>query len=90
MLYADGFLEGQKLKCGYYVNKGQDLGIFLKDLRLQKAEGKFMEHVVLTLFQLFLPLSTEEAQERLQGAAAAPETPKHSEEPLRAGAFHGG
>lgn len=40
---------GKKLKCGYYVNKRRDLGIFLKDLGLQKAEGKFMERVVLTL-----------------------------------------
>ena len=35
-----------------------------------------MERVVLTLFQLFLPLSAEEAQERLWGAVAPSETPQ--------------
>lgn len=80
---------GGNLKCGYYVNKRRDLGIFLKDLGLQEAEGKFMERVVLTLSQSFLPLRRG-AQGRLRGAAAPSETPERSEEPRRAGAPLGG
>lgn len=87
-------MVAQNFKCGYYVNKRRDLGIFLKDLRLQKAEGKFMGRVVLTLFQLFLPLIQGRPRDGSGGgggAAAPSETPPEpSEEPGRAGAPLGG
>lgn len=45
---------GKKLRCGFYVNNWQDLGILLQDGSLQKAAGGFMERAVLTLAQLSL------------------------------------
>lgn len=93
LLGGGGGVVAQNFKCGYYVNKRRDLGIFLKDLRLQKAEGKFMGRVVLTLFQLFLPLIQGRPRDGSGGGGGSGsfgDPPEPSEEPGRAGAPLGG